>query len=72
MTPADFPPPRRRGQNLHILLILVLAVIVGLLAVLASRQPPGLAIPFSSVMTEGMVEQVCQAIRAVLRTLPKS
>ena len=31
----------------------------------------GLAIPFSSVMTEGMVEQVCQAIRAVLQSLPK-
>jgi dTDP-4-amino-4,6-dideoxygalactose transaminase len=30
----------------------------------------GLAIPFSSVMTEGMVEQVCQAIRAVLQVLP--
>ena len=32
----------------------------------------GLAIPFSSVMTEKMVEQVCQAIRAVLQTLPNS
>lgn len=32
----------------------------------------GLAIPFSSVMTEKMVEQVCQAIRAVLQALPKS
>jgi perosamine synthetase len=32
----------------------------------------GLAIPFSSVMTEGMVEQVCQAIRAVLQALPSS
>jgi len=33
----------------------------------------GLAIPFSSVMTEGMVEQVCQAIRAaVVQALPKS
>ncbi len=31
----------------------------------------GLAIPFSSVMTEGMVEQVCQVIRAVLKALPK-
>jgi dTDP-4-amino-4,6-dideoxygalactose transaminase len=31
----------------------------------------GLAIPFSSVMTEGMVEQVCQAIRAVLQALPR-
>ncbi len=29
----------------------------------------GLAIPFSSVMTEGMVEQVCQAIRTVLQSL---
>jgi hypothetical protein len=42
MTPADFPPPRRRGQNIHILLILVLAVIVVNLAMLASRQPLGL------------------------------
>jgi perosamine synthetase len=33
----------------------------------------GLAIPFSSVMTEGMVEQVCQAIRAaVVQALPRS
>jgi perosamine synthetase len=31
----------------------------------------GLAIPFSSVMTEKMVEQVCQAIRTVLQALPK-
>jgi hypothetical protein len=42
MTPADFPPPRRRGLNIHILLILVLAVIVVTLAVLAYRQPLGL------------------------------
>jgi perosamine synthetase len=27
----------------------------------------GLAVPFSSVMTEGMVEQVCQALREVLQ-----
>ena len=32
----------------------------------------GLAIPFSSVMTERMVEQVCQAIRAVLQAFQKS
>ena len=32
----------------------------------------GLAIPFSSVMTEKMVEQVCQAIRAVLQARPIS
>jgi dTDP-4-amino-4,6-dideoxygalactose transaminase len=33
----------------------------------------GLAIPFSSVMTEGMVEQVCQAIRAaVVQAVPRS
>jgi perosamine synthetase len=32
----------------------------------------GLAIPFSSVMTESMVEQVCQAIRAaVVQALPR-
>ena len=42
MTPADFPPLRRRGQNIHILLILVLAVIVVTLAVLAYRQPLGM------------------------------
>jgi hypothetical protein len=42
MTSADFPPPRRRGQNIHLLLILVLAVIVVNLSVLASRQPLGL------------------------------
>ena len=29
----------------------------------------GLAIPFSSVMTEGMVEQVCRTIREVLQSL---
>jgi dTDP-4-amino-4,6-dideoxygalactose transaminase len=28
----------------------------------------GLAIPFSSVMTEAMIEQVCQAIRQVLQS----
>jgi dTDP-4-amino-4,6-dideoxygalactose transaminase len=32
----------------------------------------GLAIPFSSVMTEGMVAQVCQAIQAVLKAQPGS
>jgi perosamine synthetase len=32
----------------------------------------GLAMPFSSVMTEKMVEQVCQAIRAVLQNQPKA
>ena len=42
MTPTNYPPPRRRGQNLHILLILILAAIVSVLAVLASRQPLGL------------------------------
>jgi len=31
----------------------------------------GLAIPFSSVMTEGMVAQVCQAIQAVLQSQPE-
>ena len=39
MNPVDFAPPRRRGQNLHILLILILAAIVSTLAVLAYRQP---------------------------------
>jgi hypothetical protein len=42
MTPADYPPPRRRGLNLHILLILVLSAILAILATLASRQPFGL------------------------------
>ena len=42
MTPADYPPPRRRGRNLHILLTLVLAALVSILSVLASRQPFGL------------------------------
>ena len=42
MTPADYPPPRRRGRNLHILLTLVLAALVSILSVLASRQPLGL------------------------------
>jgi dTDP-4-amino-4,6-dideoxygalactose transaminase len=32
----------------------------------------GLAIPFSSVMTEGMVAQVCQAIQTVLKAQPGS
>ena len=42
MTPTDYPPPRQRGLNLHILLILVLSAILAVLATLASRQPPGL------------------------------
>lgn len=42
MTPAVYPPPRRRGRNLHITLILLLAAIVVILSVLASRQPLGL------------------------------
>jgi hypothetical protein len=42
MKPGDFPPPRRRGQTLHVLLILVLTGIVVILGVLISRQPIGL------------------------------
>jgi len=42
MNLADFPPPRRRGRNLHVLLILVLAAIVVTLSSLAYRQPLGL------------------------------
>jgi hypothetical protein len=42
MTPADYPPPRRRGRNIQLLLILVLAAIVSSLAVLATLQPLGL------------------------------
>ena len=30
-----------------------------------------LAIPFSSVMTEGMVEQVCAELRSVLQSPPR-
>jgi dTDP-4-amino-4,6-dideoxygalactose transaminase len=30
-----------------------------------------LAIPFSSVMTEGMVEQVCRILREILQNGPK-
>jgi hypothetical protein len=39
MKPGDFPPPRRRGQTLHILLIFILTAVVVVLAVLISRQP---------------------------------
>ena len=39
MKPGDFPPPRRRGQTLHITLIGVLTIIVVILAVLVYRQP---------------------------------
>lgn len=39
MKAGDFPPPRRRGRTLHILLILVLVSLVAILAVLISRQP---------------------------------
>lgn len=42
MKPGDFPPPRRRGQTLHVLLILVLTGIVVILGVVISRQPIGL------------------------------
>jgi hypothetical protein len=41
MTSTDYLPPRRNGQNLHILLLLVLAAMVATLSVLASRQPFG-------------------------------
>jgi hypothetical protein len=39
MKPGDYPPPRRGGQTIHILLILVLTTLVVILAVLISRQP---------------------------------
>ncbi len=42
MTPVDYPPPRARGQNFHIFLILLLAAIVAVLSALVSRQPLGL------------------------------
>ena len=41
MTPTDYPPPRRRGQNVHIILILVLLGLVSAFSTLASRQPLG-------------------------------
>ena len=42
MKPGDFPPPRRRGQSIHILLIGILIIVDILLSWLASRQPIGL------------------------------
>ncbi len=42
MNPTDYPPPRRRGRTIHILLILALAGITGVLSLLAYRQPFGL------------------------------
>jgi hypothetical protein len=42
MKPANFPPPRRRGRNVHLLLIAVLTSLVAIFVVLASRQPVGL------------------------------
>jgi hypothetical protein len=42
MKPGNFPPPRRRGRTLHVLLILVLTGIVVILGVVISRQPIGL------------------------------
>lgn len=43
MKPKPFLPPRRRGRNLHLVLIAILITIVVILAVLISRQPIGLA-----------------------------
>lgn len=42
MKPGSYPPPRRAGQNIHIFLILTLAVLVTVVGVQASRQPVGL------------------------------
>ena len=42
MNPGDFPPPRRRGRTIHLLLILILTSLVVLLSVLTSRQPVSL------------------------------
>ena len=39
MKSGDYPPPRRRGRNLHMTLIAALTIIVVLLAVLVYRQP---------------------------------
>ena len=51
MNPADFPPPRQRGRNLLILIILVLAVSGVALAVLAYRLPLGLFFTGLAVLT---------------------
>jgi hypothetical protein len=42
MKPGDFPPPRRRGRTLHLVLILLLTIIAVVLGILLSRQPIGL------------------------------
>jgi hypothetical protein len=42
MKPGDFPPPRQRGQSIHILLIGILIIVDIVLGWLASRQPIGL------------------------------
>jgi hypothetical protein len=42
MNRSDYPPPRRHGRTIHILLMLVMAVSTGILALLAYRQPLGL------------------------------
>jgi hypothetical protein len=43
MISGKFPPSRRRGLTLHVVLILLLTSIVGILAFLISRQPISLA-----------------------------
>jgi Bacterial PH domain len=42
MNPGDFPPARRRGQTLHVVLILLLTAIVVILSVVLSRLPVSL------------------------------
>jgi len=42
MKPADFPPPRRRGRTIHIVLILAHTLLVVALSIQASRQTFGL------------------------------
>src|SRR5512136_236692 len=46
MKPADFPPSRRRGRTIHVILLLVLTALVVVCSILASRQPLG---PFLTV-----------------------
>jgi hypothetical protein len=41
MKPADFPPSRRRGRTIHVILLLVLTALVVVCSILASRQPLG-------------------------------
>jgi len=43
MNPADFPPPRLRGQSLHVILIVILAILAIVFGLLTYHQPIGLS-----------------------------